>query len=79
MLNFTCEDDIKIKYKQAAGISRAYYLSKETNSRPPQSFETIPLSKIKFCSCFKIYSFYEHINKFISARLLYIAQWNGKI
>jgi hypothetical protein len=36
------EDDIKIKYKQVVGISRTYYLSKETISRPPQSRETIP-------------------------------------
>jgi hypothetical protein len=45
MLNFTYEDDIKIKYKQVSVISRTYYryLSKETISRPPQSRETIPL------------------------------------
>jgi hypothetical protein len=45
VLNFTYEDNIKIKYKQAAGISRTYYLSKETISRPLQSRETIPLSQ----------------------------------
>jgi hypothetical protein len=46
MLNFTYEDDIKIKYEQVVGISRTYYLSKETISRPPQSRETIPLNRI---------------------------------
>jgi hypothetical protein len=44
MLNFTYEDNIKIKYKQVAGISRTYYLSKETISRPTQSRETIPFN-----------------------------------
>jgi hypothetical protein len=46
MLNFTYEDDIKIKYKHVAGISRTYYLSKETISRLPQSRETIPLKAL---------------------------------
>jgi hypothetical protein len=44
MLNFTYEDDIKIKNKYVAGISRTFYLSTETFSRPPQSRETIPLN-----------------------------------
>jgi hypothetical protein len=44
MLNFTYEDDIKFKNKHVAGISRTFYLSVETISRPPQSRETIPLS-----------------------------------
>jgi hypothetical protein len=42
MLNLTYEDDIKIKYKQVAGISR---ISKETISMPPQSREKIPFSQ----------------------------------
>jgi hypothetical protein len=42
-LNFTREDAIKIKYYQVVGISRTYYLSIETISRPPQSRETVPL------------------------------------
>jgi hypothetical protein len=45
MLNFTYEDDIKIKNKHVAGISRTFYLSTETISRPPQSCETIPLNQ----------------------------------
>jgi hypothetical protein len=45
MLNFTYADDIKIKYKQAAGISRTYYLSKGTISRPPKSRDTISLKR----------------------------------
>jgi hypothetical protein len=45
MLNFTYEDDIKIKNKHVAGVSRTYNLSIETISRPPQSRETIPLKK----------------------------------
>jgi hypothetical protein len=44
MLNFTYEDDIKIKNKHFAGISRTYYLPIQTISRPPQSRETIPLN-----------------------------------
>jgi hypothetical protein len=44
MLNFTNEDDIKIKNKHVAGISRAFYQSTETISRPPKSRETIPLN-----------------------------------
>jgi hypothetical protein len=36
MLNFTYEDHIKIKNKHVAGISRTFYLSTETISRPPQ-------------------------------------------
>jgi hypothetical protein len=43
MLNFTYEDDVKIKNKHVPGVSRTYYLSIETISRPPQSRETIPL------------------------------------
>jgi hypothetical protein len=43
MFNFTYEDDIKIKNKHVAGISRTFYLSIETISRPPRSRETIPL------------------------------------
>jgi hypothetical protein len=46
MLNFKYEDDIKIKNKHVPGMSRTFYLSKETISRPPQSRETIPLIKI---------------------------------
>jgi hypothetical protein len=46
MLNFTYEDNIKIKNKHAAGISRTFYLSTETISRPPQSRETIPLKQL---------------------------------
>jgi hypothetical protein len=44
MFNFTYEDDIKIKSKHVAGISRTFHLSIETLSRPPQSRETIPLN-----------------------------------
>jgi hypothetical protein len=44
MLNCTYEDDIKIKKKHVAGISRTFYLSTETISRLPQSRETIPLT-----------------------------------
>jgi hypothetical protein len=47
MLNFTYEDDVKIKNNHVAGVARTYYLSIETISRPPQSRETIPL-KIRF-------------------------------
>jgi hypothetical protein len=47
MLNFTYEDDIKIKSKHVAGISRTFHLSIETLSRPPQSRETIPLKWLK--------------------------------
>jgi hypothetical protein len=47
MLNFTYEDDIKIKNKHVAEISRTFYLSTETISRPPQSRETIPLILLK--------------------------------
>jgi hypothetical protein len=43
MLNFTHEDNVKIKNKYAAGISMTFYLSIETISSPPQSRETIPL------------------------------------
>jgi hypothetical protein len=43
MLNFTYEDKIKIKNKLVAGISKTFYVSIETISRPPQSRETIPL------------------------------------
>jgi hypothetical protein len=46
MLNFTYEDDIKIKNKHVAGISRTYYLPIQTISRPLQSRETIPLKGI---------------------------------
>jgi hypothetical protein len=44
MLNITYEDDIKIKSKHVAGISRTFHLSIETLSRSPQSRETIPLN-----------------------------------
>jgi hypothetical protein len=44
MLNFTYEDDIEIKNKHVAGVSRTFYLSTESISRPPQSRETIPLN-----------------------------------
>jgi hypothetical protein len=44
MLNFTYADNLKIKNKNIAGVTRAFYLSTETISRPPQSRETIPLS-----------------------------------
>jgi hypothetical protein len=37
MINFTYEGDIKIKNKHVAGISRTFYLSTETTSRPPHS------------------------------------------
>jgi hypothetical protein len=47
MLNFTYEDNIKIKNKHVAGVSRTYYLSVETISRPSKSRETIPLSAIQ--------------------------------
>jgi hypothetical protein len=43
MLNFTYEDNIKIKSKHVAGISKTFHQSIETHSRPPQSRETIPL------------------------------------
>jgi hypothetical protein len=43
MLNVTYEDDLKIKNEHVAGVSRTFYLSTETISRPPQSRETIPL------------------------------------
>jgi hypothetical protein len=43
ILNFTYEDDLKIKNKHVAGVSRTFYLSTETISRPPQSREPIPL------------------------------------
>jgi hypothetical protein len=43
MLNFTYEEDIKIKNKYVAGISGTFYLSTETISRPHQSRVTIPL------------------------------------
>jgi hypothetical protein len=43
MLNFTYEDDLKLKKKHVAGVSRTFYLSTEAISRPPQSRETIPL------------------------------------
>jgi hypothetical protein len=46
MLNFTYEDDVKIKNKHVAGVSRTYYLSIETISRPPQSRDTIHLKGI---------------------------------
>jgi hypothetical protein len=43
--SFKYEEEIKIKYKQVAGISRTYYqpISVETISRSPQSRKTIPL------------------------------------
>jgi hypothetical protein len=44
VLNFTNEDDIKIKNKHVAGLSMTYYLSIKTISMPPQSRETIPLN-----------------------------------
>jgi hypothetical protein len=44
VLNFTYEDNIKIKNKYVAGISRTFYLATETISRPSQSGETIYLS-----------------------------------
>jgi hypothetical protein len=44
MLNFTYEDDTKIKNKHVTGISRTYYISIQSISRPTQSRETIPLS-----------------------------------
>jgi hypothetical protein len=54
MLIFTYEDDIKIKNYHVAGISRTFYLSTETISRPPQSRETIPLTtNIAFAICSK--------------------------
>jgi hypothetical protein len=34
MLNFTYEEDVKIKNKHVAGISRTFYLSIETIRRP---------------------------------------------
>jgi hypothetical protein len=43
MSNLTYEDDIKIKSKHVAHISRTFYQSIETLSRPPQSHETSPL------------------------------------
>jgi hypothetical protein len=43
MLIFTYEDNVKIKNKHVAGISRTIYLSTETISSPPQACETIPL------------------------------------
>jgi hypothetical protein len=46
MLNFTYEDNSKIKSKHVAGISRTFHLSMETLSRPPQSCETIPLISV---------------------------------
>jgi hypothetical protein len=49
MLNFTYEDDIKIKNKHVTGISRNFYLSTETISRPPQSRETIALILLEYC------------------------------
>jgi hypothetical protein len=42
MLNFTYEDNIKIKNKHFLGISITFYLPIETISRPPQFCETIP-------------------------------------
>jgi hypothetical protein len=44
MLNFTYEDELKIKNKHVAGVSKTFYLSTETISRPPQTRETIPLN-----------------------------------
>jgi hypothetical protein len=44
MLNFTYEDDITIKNKHVAGISRTFYLSTETISGSPQSRQTISLN-----------------------------------
>jgi hypothetical protein len=46
MLNFTYEEDIKIKNKYGAGNYGTSYLSTETISRPPQSLEKIPLTLI---------------------------------
>jgi hypothetical protein len=43
MLNFEYEDDIKMKIKNLASISRTLYLTTETISRPPNLHETIPL------------------------------------
>jgi hypothetical protein len=44
MLNFTYEDDIKIKNNFDAGIFRNLYLSNGITSRPSQSRDTIPLN-----------------------------------
>jgi hypothetical protein len=49
MLNFTYKEDIKIKNKHVAGISRTFYLSTETIGRPPQSREIIPLKWLLKC------------------------------
>jgi hypothetical protein len=40
---------LKLKKKHVAGVSRTFYLSTETNIRPPQSRETIPLSNLHSC------------------------------
>jgi hypothetical protein len=39
MLNFTYEDDLKIKNKHVAGVSRTFYLSTETISSSPISWD----------------------------------------
>jgi hypothetical protein len=52
MLNFMYEDNIKIKNKYVAGISRIFFLSIETISRPPQSRETITLRRIANGQCY---------------------------
>jgi hypothetical protein len=57
MLNFTYKDDLKIKNKHVAGISRTFYLSIETIRRPThsQSRETILLNETGYefneCVC----------------------------
>jgi hypothetical protein len=55
-LNFTYEDDHKIKFKYFAGTSRTICLSTETISRPPQSCETISL-KVAHARTFKYCTF----------------------
>jgi hypothetical protein len=56
MLNFTYEDDIKIKNKHVEGISRTFYLSTETISRPPKSRETIPLGNDTLKNEFELFA-----------------------
>jgi hypothetical protein len=58
MSKLTCEDEIKIKNKYVAGISRTFYLSIETINRPPQFRETIPLTTIFFAFEDKIRGFF---------------------
>jgi hypothetical protein len=47
MLNFTYEDDIKIKNKHVEGISRTYYLPIQTISRPPPISWEYPFNLLK--------------------------------